>query len=160
MIEAALLAAVVAGSMQAAEPASASSAFRQLLDEDWEARLREDPRLATETGDHRYDDRLPSVAPADLERAAQRQRATLARLQAIARTRLAAQDRISYDMLAAELRDDVADYEMGQWRLPINADSGFHTGFAELPRHMTLATTREGSSCGLNPDSPDESNVW
>jgi uncharacterized protein (DUF885 family) len=144
MIEAALLAAALAaGSMQAAEPARASGAFRQLLDEDWEARLREDPLLATSTGDHRYDDRLPSVAPADLERAAQRRRATLARLQAIARTSLAAQDRISYDMLAAELRDDVADYEMGQWRLPINADSGFHTAFASLPRDTMLASTRD-----------------
>ena len=44
------------------------------------------------------------------------------------------QDRISYDMFARELRDDVADHEFGPWRLPINADSGFHTDFAGLPR--------------------------
>ncbi|HEY8151857.1 MAG TPA: DUF885 family protein, partial [Vicinamibacteria bacterium] len=145
MIEAALLAAVVAaGSAQAAvQTSAASSSFHALLDEDWEARLREDPLLATSTGDHRYDDRLPSVAPADLERAAQRRRATLARLGGIARASLDTQDRISYDMLAAELRDDVAQHELGQWRLPINADSGFHTAFAELPRHATLATTRD-----------------
>ena len=144
MIEAALLAALVAaGSMQAAEASRASTTFRELLDEDWEARLREDPRLATETGDHRYDDRLPSVAPADLERAAQRQRATLARLQAIARTTLAAQDRISYDMLARRaarrrrrLRSrPVAAAHQRRQRLP--------HAFAELPRHMTLATTRD-----------------
>src|SRR6185369_1943467 len=134
MIEAALVAAAVvaAGAMQAAPPARESSAFRELLDEDWEARLREDPLLATETGDHRYDDRLPSVAPADLAQAAARRRAVLARLQAIPRASLETRDRISYDMLAAELRDDVADYEMGEWRLPINADSGFHTAFASL----------------------------
>jgi uncharacterized protein (DUF885 family) len=145
MIEAALLAAVVAaGSTQAAaETSGAPAAFHALLGEDWEARLREDPLLATSTGDHRYDDRLPSVAPAELERAAQRQRATLARLRDIARASLDTQDRISYDMLAAELRDDVAAHELGQWRLPINADSGFHTAFADLPRHTTLATTRD-----------------
>ena len=145
MIEAALLAAVVAtGAAQTAvQTSSASAAFHALLDEDWEARLREDPLLATSIGDHRYDDRLPSVAPADLERAAQRQRATLARLRDIPRTSLDTQDRISYDMLAAELRDDVAEHELGQWRLPINADSGFHTAFADLPRHTTLATTRD-----------------
>src|SRR5713101_3720763 len=77
MIEAALLAAAVAaGAAQTAvQTAATSASFHALLDEDWEARLREDPLLATATGDHRYDDRLPSVAPADLERAAQRQRA-------------------------------------------------------------------------------------
>jgi len=145
MIEAALVAAAVvaAGAMQAAPPPRASSVFRELLDEDWEARLREDPLLATETGDHRYDDRLPSVAPADLAQAAARRRAVIARLQAIPRASLETRDRISYDMLAAELRDDVADYEMGEWRLPINADSGFHTAFASLPRDTTLASTRD-----------------
>ena len=144
MIEVALLVAVVAaGSTPAAEPAGASAAFRQLLDEDWEARLRENPRLATETVDHRYDDRLPSVAPADLEKAAARRRAVLSRLQAIPRASLETGDRISYDMLAVELRDDVADYEMGQWRLPINADSGFHTAFASLPRDTTFTSTRD-----------------
>jgi uncharacterized protein (DUF885 family) len=132
MIEAALLAAVLG-----------SSTFRQLLDEDWEARLREDPLLASSTGDHRYDDLLPSVAPADLEKAAARRRAVLARLQAIPRVSLETRDRISYDMLAAELRDDIVDHEFGEWRLPINADSGFHTAFASIPRDTTLASTRD-----------------
>ncbi|HEU0106269.1 MAG TPA: DUF885 family protein, partial [Vicinamibacteria bacterium] len=118
MIEAALLAAVVAaGAAQTAvQTSGASAAFHALVDEDWEARLREDPLLATSTGDHRYDDRLPSVTPADLERTAQRQKATLARLRDVARASLDTQDRISYDMLAAELRDDVAAHELGQWR--------------------------------------------
>ena len=147
MIEAALLAAVMAvGSMQAAEASRASAELHLLLDEDWEARLRENPLLATSTGDLRYDDRLPSVAPADLEKAAARQRAVLARLQTIPRASLGTQDRISYDMLARELRDDIADHEFAQWRLPINADSGFHTAFASLPRNTTLTSTRDYES--------------
>jgi len=133
MIEAVLLAAAV----------SASAELHRLLEEDWEARLREQPLLATSVGDHRYDDRLPSVTPADLQRSADRERATLQRLQAIDRAGLDVADRINYDMLARELRDDVADYEFGDWRLPINADSGFHTSFAELPRYSTLLTTRD-----------------
>ena len=126
-----------------AAAASAPTDFHHLLDEEWEARLREAPQLATSVGDHRYDDRLPSVAPADLQRAADRQRATLQRLQAIDRAGLDVPDRISYDMLAREMRDDVADHDFGAWRLPINADSGFHTGFAELPRYTTFTTTRD-----------------
>jgi uncharacterized protein (DUF885 family) len=131
MIELMLLSAVVA------------TPFHQLLDEEWEARLRENPLLASRTGDHRYDDRLPSVTPADLERSAERQRATLARLKAIDRASLDTSDRISYDMLARELADDLTDYQFGAWRLPINADSGFHTGLAELPRSTSFLTTRD-----------------
>ena len=134
MIHAVFLAAVVV---------AGGADFQRLLDEEWEARLREEPLLASSVGDHRYDDRLPSVAPADLERAVARRRATLDRLQAIDRAGLDTQDRISYDMLRRELNDDVADYEFGSWRLPINADSGFHTGLAELPRYTSFRTTRD-----------------
>jgi len=139
MIKAALLAAAVVA-------AAAGAEFHRLLDEEWEARLREEPLLASSVGDHRYDDRLPSVAPPDLARAADRRRATLARLEAIDRTALETGDRISYDMLRRELRDDLADHEFGSWRLPINADSGFHTGFADLPRHTPFTTTRDYES--------------
>jgi len=132
MIESVLLAAV-----------TSATAFHALVDEEWEARLREEPLLATSVGDHRYDDRLPSVAPAELERGVERRRATRQRLQAIDRAGLAVADRISYDMLDRELKDDVADHEFGGWQLPINADSGFHTGFAELPRYTTFASARD-----------------
>jgi len=134
MIHAVLLAAAVAAS---------GTDFQRILDEEWEARLREEPLLASSVGDHRYDDRLPLVAPADLERAVARRRATLARLQAIDRAGLDPQDRISYDMLRRELNDDVADYEFGSWRLPINADTGFHTGFADLPRQTSFSSPRD-----------------
>jgi uncharacterized protein (DUF885 family) len=147
MIDVAMVAALLAsGAAPPAAASSAASAFHQILDEDWEARLREDPLLASSVGDHRYDDRLPSVAPADLGRAAQRRRATLARLEAIDRGGLDTQDRISFDMLARELRDDVADHEFGEWRLPINADSGFHTALADLARSTTFANVRDYES--------------
>jgi len=74
MIQVVLLAAV-----------TSAGAFHALVDEEWEARLREEPLLASSVGDHRYDDRLPSVAPADLQRGADRRRSTLQRLQAIDR---------------------------------------------------------------------------
>jgi uncharacterized protein (DUF885 family) len=135
MIPAVLLAAAVSVSV------SVSAEFHRLLDEEWESRLREEPLLASSVGDHRYDDRLPSVAPADLQRAADRRRSTLPRLQAIDRAGLDVADRISYDMLARELKDDVADHEFGSWQLPINADTGFHTGFADLPRSTTFRNT-------------------
>ena len=32
--------------------------FNQLVDDEWETRMREDPLFATLTGDHRYNDQL------------------------------------------------------------------------------------------------------
>jgi uncharacterized protein (DUF885 family) len=127
----------------AAQPSDPAPALRALVDEAWEEQLREDPLLATSVGDRRHDDRLPSVAREDLERRAAAARARLRRLAGIDRARLSVTDRATYDMFQRELELEVAGFDHGAWRVPINADSGFHTGFAQLPREVPLSTTRD-----------------
>jgi uncharacterized protein (DUF885 family) len=46
-------------------------------------------------------------------------------------------------MFARELSDALADFEFGAYRIPINADSGFHTDFADLPERMPFATPKD-----------------
>ncbi len=118
-------------------------ALHALFDAEWEWSLKEYPTLATYAGDHRYDDRLPSLAPADLARRNEHARETLAKLRAIDRGRLGVQDRISYDMFERQLDEGIASYDFGEDRMAINADSGFHVEFADLPNEMTFATTRD-----------------
>src|ERR1700726_1490351 len=65
-----------ANAANAADPAAALNA---LFAEQWQYSLREDPLAATEVGDNRYNDRLPSMTPADLARRAEPARAVLAR---------------------------------------------------------------------------------
>lgn len=139
----AFAAATLAPARPAATPADAAARLRALLDEAWEDELRADPLLATSTGDHRYDDRLPSVARDELERQAGLARARLERMRAIDRGALAGADRVSYDMYARQLAETLAWHEHRAWRIPITADSGFHTGFAQLPREVPLATVRD-----------------
>ena len=117
--------------------------LQALFDEAWAFRLAEDPLFATSAGDHRYDDRLPSMTHADLERRAAYARSALERLKAIDRAALSPSDRVSADMFARELQDSLADFEFGAYRIPINADSGFHTDFADLPDRMPFATTKD-----------------
>jgi uncharacterized protein (DUF885 family) len=114
-----------------------------LFDEDWAFRLEENPLFATSAGVHRYDGRLPSMTHADLERRAAHARGALERLKAIDRSALSPADRVSADMLARELSDNLADFEFGAYRIPINADSGFHTDFADLPDKMPFATVHD-----------------
>ena len=136
------LAAVLLLAAQAAPPAPAAELAAAIASE-WEFRLREDPLTATAVGDHRYDDRLPSLTPADLERRDRFRRALLARLRAIDGAALSAEDRVNRDMLARELEEAVADHGFGGHRMPWNADSGFHTALAQIPEQMTFATVRD-----------------
>jgi uncharacterized protein (DUF885 family) len=123
-----------------------AAALHALFDEAWEFRLREDPLFATQAGDHRYDALLPSMTPKDLERRAAFHRDALARARAIEPEGLSAADRVSLAMFERQLSDWIADYDFGQYRIPLNADSGFHTDFADLPSAMRFASVTDYES--------------
>ena len=117
-----------------------------LFDREWELRLKEDPLFATSVGRHDYDDRLPSVTPADLERQAAATKSMLGELAAIDRSQLPAEEQVSYDIFRRQLEDRVADFELGEYQMPFNADSGFHTEFPRLPEEMPLASAKDYES--------------
>ena len=116
---------------------------RQVLKEAWEARLREDPLQATAIGDHRYDDRLPDVSTAALDRQDAEKRAFLERLRAVDRRALLAADRIDYDVYARVLGNELAEHAFGADRMPITADWGFHIGFSRLPAETAFLTVKD-----------------
>jgi uncharacterized protein (DUF885 family) len=126
----------------AAEPA-ANEQFAALLHDAWELRLREDPLFATETGDHRYDDKLPKVSLADEKRRNAAQREYLARLRKIDRESLSATNRVNYDIFARVLRENIQEHAFQTYLMPISDRWGFHVDFPELPRNMPLTTTRD-----------------
>src|SRR5688572_15993924 len=106
----------------AAAPAAgteAASAFARVLGEAWEDALRDDPLLATQAGDARYNDRLPRVTPADQEQRALRARRTLELLATIDRGALPRRDQVTYDILARVQREWLGEHEHRAWLVPI-----------------------------------------
>jgi uncharacterized protein (DUF885 family) len=114
-----------------------------LLDEAWEYALRENPLFATNSGDHRYNDQLPRVSLADANRRHEASREFLARLEAIDRDGLEPANRVSYDIFARKLRDEVTDFQFQEHLTPITNRSGFHTELPELGKNVPLATTED-----------------
>ena len=135
--------AFLAAAAGASSGPDSKAQFDALLTDAWELDMRESPLFATRTGDHRFDDRLPSMTMADLERRTAASRAQLARLQAIDRAALAPADRVSYDMFGRGLQDDLARDAFRSWRVPITSDSGFHTGISRLAQEVPLATVKD-----------------
>jgi uncharacterized protein (DUF885 family) len=130
----------------AALPARASDAAARLADlfaREWEFRLKENPLFATSVGRHEYDHLLPAMTMADLARRDQATRGFLAELAAIDRSQLSGEELVNYDMFRRQLEDRLADFELGDFQMPINADSGFHTGFARLAEEVPLATVED-----------------
>jgi len=130
------LAAATLGAMELSD----ADRFRALLEEDWSFRLEHDPLLATNVGEHRWDDRLPAVTHEAIARREHHERELASRLATISRERLTGEDRVSHDVLSAELRHALEAQRFRTYRLPINADSGFHTELQQLPKVAPLET--------------------
>jgi uncharacterized protein (DUF885 family) len=129
--------------LAASSVADRTAALHALFGEAWEFHLREDPLFATQMGDHRFDALLPSMRPEDLARRAAYQRDALARARAIGPEGLSDTDRVSLAMFERQLSDWIAEYDFAAYRIPVNADSGFHTDFADLPNQMRFAAAED-----------------
>jgi len=126
--------------MVMAVPSDTVGRLHDLFAREWEWRLVENPFLGTQTGDHRYDDRLPSVDARDEARRAEETRKFLAELRAIDRAALPFEEQVSHDIFASQLDERIRSFEFGEYQMPINADSGFHSGFAQYPQDAPRAT--------------------
>jgi uncharacterized protein (DUF885 family) len=122
---------------------SQATALYHLIDREWEFRMREDPLLATDCGDHRFDHLLPSVSVEDEERRMRCLREFLDELHAIDAQSLVPEDSLNYALLERDLADRVADAEFGAHLMPISKQNGFHLYFPDLPAYMPLGTVAD-----------------
>ncbi len=53
------------------------------------------------------------------------------------------EDLVNADMFRRQLEDRIADFELGGYQMPFNADSGFHSEFSRLADDVPLATARD-----------------
>ncbi len=114
------------------EVPSSKNALYVLFNDEWEFRMREDPIMATSYGDHRYNDRLPSVTPGDFQRRAAQVVNFLERLRAIDRSTLDPSDQINYDFFGRVLHNQAADYDFNIHLMPVTKNAGLHILLPDL----------------------------
>lgn len=126
------LALAMAGGIITTLPVSASesaqqvkaldaAAARRLFDTYWEENLKRNPIQATFIGDARYNDQLPNFFAADYRKDQRRWRdGWIAKLRSYDPSGLDSQNRLSYDLLLAELEQDRAGDAFPDWMLPVS----------------------------------------
>jgi len=122
---------------------TALSQLQQLLADEWEFRMQENPLFATRCGDHRFGDRLPAVSEEDFERRLAQARVFLDRLRGIDRSALTSAAQLNYDMFEREIKDRIAEYEFGAHLMPVTKASGLHRSFPDLPNIAPLDTLKD-----------------
>lgn len=135
------LATALTGGCQLIPPQT--DALDSLLDEWFEFAKEANPLFATRTGDHRFNDRLPSVDEEARVRGVEHSRDLLERLDRIDREGLTRDDRITYDVFRQDLRSEVEAGNFDGHLIPFTSDSGFHLSLARLPSSVPLATAQD-----------------
>src|SRR4249920_1050575 len=86
-----------------------------LFDAAWQRDLEEDPLAATQYGDPRYNDRLPDLSAAAIERSHQMDQRVLEDLAKIPRAALPAAEQLNYDLFEREYKTRIANYPFKPW---------------------------------------------
>ena len=121
---------------QAETGKSASRIFHNLLDEQWEKGLLDDPEWATRLGDNRYNDRLNDVSFAAVQKRQDEQRSLLETVKSIKREKLTQNDQLNYDLFRQRIERDIAGYSYLTHLMPMDQMGGIQIGFADLPDYM------------------------
>ncbi len=123
-----------------AETMTAFKQLQQLLADEWEFRVQAQPLLATRWGEHRFDDKLPSVAADTIEQGETQLRSFRDRLKAIDRAALDADEQLNYDIFARYLADELARHEFRVYLMPLSkvSSGSFQAAFADLADEAPL----------------------
>ena len=124
--------ALLAAPVASAQPAQGAR-FNAWLDSTWEETLLRAPILATAIGDPRYNDRIIDITTAawraDNRRFIQRQ---LKELAGFDRNALLGQDRLSYDILKRDLKEQLEGERFPDWMQPLNQAFGLPSFLAQM----------------------------
>jgi uncharacterized protein (DUF885 family) len=118
---------------------TSSTHLTGLFADHWQAQMEYDPLFASMCGDHRYDDRLPTVSEATISAWRSQLQDFRTRQDAIPRDELSPADQLNSDIFAQLLDVEIVELGHGFYRLPIARTAGFHLSLPDLPMLMPLA---------------------
>src|SRR5262245_23637688 len=127
----------------AAGPGGATARFADLVERNWQWRLRESPTYATAVGVNDFNDRMDDASLAATARRDGEIKAFLAELEAIPAGDLPEGDRTDAEILKTQLVEAIDGVRLGDHLLTINADSGIHTEFMLRHPGMPFATAKD-----------------
>ncbi len=116
------------------------SNLAEILKNDWDFQIKENPLFATSAGVHDYNHLLPSVASEDQQRRNLYNQALLGEINAIDIETLEKNEWVNYQLFKYQLENRLANFKFKAYLIPIQADGGFHTGFARLRFNVPLKT--------------------
>jgi uncharacterized protein (DUF885 family) len=130
------LAVLIATSGFAAGPAadleSRRKALNDLLNEQWEYTMRQNPLYASILGDKRYNDQLDDFSQQAIDANLEQERRFIARFEAIDTADFPDQEALNKRLIIRDLRIDLDSARFKPWEMPVDQMNGVHTNLPQL----------------------------
>ena len=117
--------------------------LHNLFADEWEWTMQQYPEWGTYYGDARYNDRLTEDSFNAISKRKEHAREVLEKIQAIDRTKLFAQDVISYDLFLRDAQIAIQWNDYPTEYMPITQMGGIQLSFANLMQIMPLKTVND-----------------
>lgn len=104
-------------------------ALNQLLQEQWEYTLKNNPEIATTLGDLRYNNRWTEISKNQIEKDKKTTQNFLKRFEAIDSTGFSATDQLNKDLMIYQLKESLKYYDLKLYEMPFNQMWGLHLQF-------------------------------
>ncbi len=118
-------------------------ALNQLLQEQWEYTLKNNPETATTLGDLRYNDRWTESSKNQIEKDKKTTQNFLKRFEAIDSTGFSATDQLNKDLMIYQLKETLKNYDLKLYEMPFNQMWGLHLQFPGFISSIPFNNTKQ-----------------
>jgi uncharacterized protein (DUF885 family) len=134
-------------SLSAADPAadleSRRQALNDLLQEQWEYKMRTNPIYASILGDKRYNDKVDDLSQEAIDADLAQQRRFLARFEAIDTTGFPDQEVLNQKLMVRDLRMGLEGARFKPWEMPVDQQNGIHIDLPQLVNVLPFDTVKD-----------------
>jgi uncharacterized protein (DUF885 family) len=117
--------------------------FKQLLADQWEYELRENPERATVIGDYRYNDRWSDASLQHVQQQRRDLQDWLNRFEAIDTTGFAEQEQLSHTLMVRDLKQGLEEINLKLYEMPIDQFNGIHIEAAQFVAVIPFNSTKQ-----------------
>jgi len=118
-------------------------ALADLIAEQWEYNLSENPEFASIIGDKRWNDKSSEVSDAAVQRDLEKSREFLTRFEAIDTTGFPEQEALNRTLMVRDLKLGLDGAHFENWLMPVNQMSGIHLDAPQLVSLLPFTTVKD-----------------
>ncbi len=118
-------------------------ALNDLLSEQWEYTLQNDPIFASIIGDKRWNDKVSDESISAIKKDYEMSRKFLTRFEAIDTTGFPEQEALNKELMVRNLRNDIDGEKFENYLMPVNQMSGIHIQAPQIVSLLSFKTVKD-----------------